>query len=317
MLRYVAAKLAQAVFVVWGAYTVTFALLYVLPYDAVDVLFDPAQGDLITAGDKQKARVYYGLDHSLFGQYLHRLGQAAHGDFGRSTRTGQDAWTMISGALPQTVLLAVTGLVLAIVLATVVALVAAYTRSRWLAELFATLPAAGVSIPVFLVGLAVLQLFSFRLGWFPPIGNDGAATLVLPAVTLAIPVAAPIARLLLENLDSGMRAGYVTVSLAKGATRLWVLVREVLRNAALPALTIAGVTFGNLLAGAVIVETVFSRSGLGRLTETAVRTQDVAVVQAVVVLAALIFVVVNLMVDLVYPVLDPRLRSRLYARSVA
>ncbi|MFF0454459.1 ABC transporter permease [Nocardia africana] len=317
MLRYVAAKLAQAVFVVWGAYTVTFALLYVLPYDAVDVLFDPAQGDLITAGDKQKARVYYGLDHSLFGQYLHRLGQAVHGDFGRSTRTGQDAWTMISGVLPQTAVLAVTALVLAVALATVVAIVAAYTRWRWLAELFATLPAAGVSIPVFLLGLAALQVFSFRLGWFPPIGNDGVASLVLPAVTLAIPVSAPIARLLLENLDSGMRAGYVTVSLAKGATRLWVVVREVLRNAALPALTIAGVTFGNLLAGAVIVETVFSRSGLGRLTETAVRTQDVAVVQAVVVLAAVIFVVVNLMVDLVYPVLDPRLRARLYARSPA
>ncbi|WP_019926100.1 ABC transporter permease [Nocardia sp. BMG111209] len=317
VLRYVAAKFAQALFVVWGAYTVTFALLYVLPYDAVDVLFDPSQGDLLTAGDKHDARVYYGLDRSLFGQYAHRLGAAIHGDFGRSTRTGQDAWSMIVGTLPQTALLAVTALVLAVLLAAVVALVAAYTQRRWLAEFFATLPAAGVSVPVFLVGLAVLQVFSFRLGWFPPIGNDGPATLVLPAVTLAIPVAAPIARLLLENLDSGLHAGYVTVSLAKGATRLWVLVREVLRNAALPALTIAGVTFGNLLAGAVIVETVFSRSGLGRLTQTAVRTQDVAVVQGAVVLAALVFVIVNLVVDLIYPLLDPRLRTRLNTRSPA
>ncbi|WP_067676926.1 ABC transporter permease [Nocardia miyunensis] len=315
MLRYVAAKIAQAVFVVWGAYTVTFALLYVLPYDAVDLLFDPSEGDLVTAGDKQRARVYYGLDRSLLGQYLHRLGQAVHGDFGRSTRTGQNAWSMITDVLPQTAVLAVTALILALVLAAVVAIVAAYTRWRWLAEFFATLPAAGVSVPVFLVGLAVLQVFSFRLGWFPPIGNDGVATLVLPAITLAIPVSAPIARLLLENLDSGLRAGYVTVSLAKGATRLWVLVREVLRNAAMPALTIAGVTFGNLLAGAVIVETVFSRSGLGRLTETAVRTQDIAVVQGVVVLAAVVFVVVNLVVDLIYPLLDPRLRARLYAGS--
>ncbi|MGW4123970.1 ABC transporter permease [Nocardia sp. NPDC004711] len=311
MLRYVAAKFAQAVFVVWGAYTLTFALLYVLPYDAVDLLFDPTQGDLITEADKHNARVYYGLDHNLIGQYLHRLAAAAHGDFGRSTRTGQDAWSMLASVLPQTAVLAATALVFAVLIAVTVALAAAYSQRRWLSDLLASLPSAGVSIPVFLVGLALLQVFSFQLGWFPPIGNDGLAALVLPAVTLSIPVSAPIAQLLVTNLDSGMRAGYVTVSRAKGATRWWVLLREVLRNAALPALTIAGVTFGNLLAGAVIVETVFSRSGLGRITETAVRTQDVAVVQAVVVFAALVFVTVNFVVDLIYPVLDPRLRARL------
>ncbi|MGW4093756.1 ABC transporter permease [Nocardia sp. NPDC004750] len=311
MFRYVLAKLGQAVFVVWGAYTVTFVLLYVLPYDAVDLLFDPTQGDLVTEQDKQNAREYYGLDHDLLGQYLNRLLAAARGDFGASTRTGEQVWPLIMSVLPQTALLAACALVLAVLLALAVTLISAYTRVRWLSDLFAALPAAGVSVPVFLVGLAILQVFSFQLGWFPPIGNDGFAALVLPAVTLAIPVAAPIAQLLLENVTGGLRSGYVTVSVAKGATRLWVLVRDVLRNAALPALTIAGVTFGNLLAGAVIVETVFSRSGLGRLTETAVRTQDVPLVQAVVVFAALVFVAVNFVVDLLYPLLDPRLRSRL------
>ncbi|MEU6830630.1 ABC transporter permease [Nocardia beijingensis] len=311
MFRYVLAKLGQAVFVVWGAYTVTFVLLYVLPYDAVDLLFDPTQGDLVTEQDKQNAREYYGLDHDLLGQYLNRLFAAARGDFGASTRTGEQVWPLIMSVLPQTAMLAACALVLAVLLALAVTLISAYTRVRWLSDLFAALPAAGVSVPVFLVGLAILQVFSFQLGWFPPIGNDGFAALVLPAVTLAIPVAAPIAQLLLENVTGGLRSGYVTVSVAKGATRLWVLVRDVLRNAALPALTIAGVTFGNLLAGAVIVETVFSRSGLGRLTETAVRTQDVPLVQAVVVFAALVFVVVNFVVDLLYPLLDPRLRSRL------
>ncbi|MEV0248914.1 ABC transporter permease [Nocardia sp. NPDC050712] len=317
MTRYVLAKAGQAVFVVWGAYTVTFLLLYVLPYDTVDLLFNPSDGDMITAADKDNARAYYGLDHNLAGQYLSRLLGAAHGDFGISTRTGEQVWPLVLSVLPQTALLAGVALALAVVLAFAVALWAAYTRSRWLADLLATVPAAGVSVPVFLVGLAVLQVFSFQLGWFPPIGNDGVAALVLPAVTLAIPVSAPIAQLLIKNLDLGLRAGYVTVSVAKGATRFQVLVRDVLKNAGLPALTIAGVTLGQLLAGAVIVETIFSRAGLGRLTETAVRTQDVPVVQAVVVFAALVFVTVNFAVDLIYPLLDPRLRSRLLVRSAA
>ncbi|MGV9415006.1 ABC transporter permease [Nocardia sp. NPDC003693] len=317
MTRYVLAKAGQAVFVVWGAYTVTFLLLYVLPYDTVDMLFNPTEGEMMTAEDKHDARVYYGLDHNLAGQYLNRLLDAARGDFGISTRTGEQVWPLILSVLPQTALLAGVALVLAVGLAFAVALAAAYTRSRWLADLLATVPAAGVSVPVFLVGLAVLQVFSFQLGWFPPTGNDGAAALVLPAITLAIPVSAPIAQLLIKNLDLGLRAGYVTVSVAKGATRFQVLVRDVLKNAGLPALTIAGVTLGQLLAGAVIVETIFSRSGLGRLTETAVRTQDVPVVQAVVVFAALVFVTVNFAVDLIYPLLDPRLRSRLRAGSAA
>lgn len=302
---------------VWGAYTVTFVLLYVLPYDAVDLLFDPTQGDLITAEDKDNARVYYGLDHNLVGQYLHRLFEAAQGNFGASTRSGEQVWPLMMSVLPQTAALAGFAFALAVVIAFAVALTAGYTRTRWFADLVATLPAAGVSVPVFLVGLAILQVFSFQLGWFPPIGNEGFSSLVLPAVTLAIPVSAPIGQLLIKNFDTGLRSGYVTVSIAKGATRLWVLVREVLGNAGLPALTIAGITFGNLLAGAVIVETIFSRSGLGRLTETAVRTQDVPLVQAVVVFAALVFVTVNFVVDLIYPLLDPRLRTRLRTRTPA
>ncbi|WP_067702006.1 ABC transporter permease [Nocardia jejuensis] len=317
MTRYVLAKLGQAVFVVWGAYTVTFLLLYVLPYDAVDVLFDPNDVAMLSDADKHNARVYYGLDHNLIGQYLHRLLAAAHGDFGASTRTGQQVWPLILSVLPQTALLAGVALVLAVTIALTVALIAAGIRSRWLTDLIASLPAVGVSVPVFLLGLALLQVFSFQLGWFPPIGNNGLDALILPAVTLAIPVSAPIAQLLVKNFESGLRAGYVTVSLAKGATRWWVLIRDVLKNASLPALTIAGVVFGQVLAGAVIVETVFSRSGLGRLTETAVRTQDVPLVQAVVVFAALVFVSVNFAVDLIYPLLDPRLRTRLRTRTTS
>lgn len=309
MTRYVLAKLAQSVFVIWAAYTITFVLLWVLPYDTVDVMFDPNDTASISLEQQESVREQLGLNDPLIVQYVDRLLAAAHGDFGQSVRTGEKAWSMVLGVLPQTVILAAAALVIAVVIAFAVALTASYTRHRWLANAISVLPAAGVSVPVFLVGLVLLQIFSFQLRWFPPMGNTGVTSLILPAVTLAIPVSAPIAQLLLKNITLGLRAPYVTVSAAKGGTKFWLLTREVLKNASLPALTIAGVVVGNLLAGAVIVETIFSRSGLGRLAESAVRTQDVPLVQAIVVFAALVFVIVNFVVDIIYPLLDPRLKA--------
>lgn len=309
MTRYVLAKLGQSIFVIWAAYSITFVLLWVLPYDTVDVMFDPNDTASVSLEQQDAVRESLGLNNSLVVQYFDRLFAAAHGDFGQSARTGEEAFSMVLRVLPQTLLLAASALVIAVVVAFAVALTAAFTRRRWLANAISVLPAAGVSVPVFLVGLVLLQIFSFQLRWFPPMGNTGISSLILPALTLAIPVSAPIAQLLLENITLGLQAPYVAVSAAKGGTRFWLLTREVLKNASLPALTIAGVVVGNLLAGAVIVETIFSRSGLGRLAESAVRTQDVPLVQAIVVFAALVFVVINFVVDIIYPLLDPRLKA--------
>lgn len=315
MKRYALAKFGQSLFVIWAAYTFTFILLYVLPYDAVDIMFNPSDGDLVSDAQKSVVRDELGLSGSVLEQYVNRLVNAVQGNFGQSTRTGEAVVAMIWQVLPQTAILAGVALTLAVALAFGLALAASYTRNRWLANALTSLPALGVSVPVFLVGLVILQVFSFQLGWFPSIGNEGTASLVLPAVTLAIPVSAPIAQLLIKNFSIGLGSPYVTVSTAKGGTRLWVLVHDVVKNASLPALTIAGITLGNLLAGAVIVETIYSRSGLGRLTETAVRTQDVPLVQAVVVFAALVFVTVNFIVDIIYPLLDPRLRTVVFSSS--
>ncbi|MGO3886732.1 MAG: ABC transporter permease [Mycetocola sp.] len=312
MTRYILSKLGWSLFVVWAAYTLSFVLLYVLPSDPVDLLFDPNDLDTISEADRQKAAAYYGFDQPVIIQYLTRLLAAVQGDFGTSIQTGQGVWAAIVQVLPQTIVLAGFGLAIAIVIASAVAFGAAYTTRPWLRNLLASLPPAGVSIPVFLVGLAILQVFSFQLHWFPPLGNDGFASLVLPAVTLAIPVSGPIAQLLVKNVSTELSKPYVTTALTKGGTRRWSLVHEVLKNASLPALTIAGLTFGNLLAGAVIVETIFSRSGLGRLTESAVRTQDIPQVQGIVVFAALVFVGVNFVVDIIYPLLDPRLKTRVF-----
>lgn len=301
------ARIGQYVVVVWLAFTLSFVLLYILPSDTASLLFDPTQAGTDPEA-VERMREYYGLDKSPWEQYAIQLGHLVRGDFGISVRTGDSAWSMVASALPATLILAGVALTLAVVLALIVALMSVQTRLPRLAGLVATLPSLGIAVPAFLVGLLLIHVFAMRLGWFPVVGGEGLSGLVLPAVTLALPVGAPIAQLLVRNLSREMDAPYVSVLRAQGASTMWILRRNALKNACLPALTIAGLTFGHLLSGTVIVETVFSRSGLGRLTETAVRNQDLPLIQAVVVMGAIVFSLVNLAVDVIYPVLDPRVK---------
>jgi len=157
----------------------------------------------------------------------------------------------------------------------------------------------------------LIQVFSFRLGWIPVINPGRWEGMVLPTLTLAVPISAPLAQILIRNIDAVLAQPFVAVARAKGASRRGVLWRHVARNAVLPTLTIAGILFGELLAGAVVTEAVFGINGLGSLTQQAVGNQDTAVLQAIVVISATSFVLINLIVDLLYPVLDPRLRTRL------
>ena len=304
-------KVGQYVLVVWLAFTLSFFLLYVLPSDAASLLFDPTQSS--GGGDGtatvERMREYYGLDKSVWEQYAMRLGGMLKGDFGISVRTGEGAWPMVASVLPKTLVLAAVALGLAIVFAFGVALLSVQTRFRRFGDFVSTLPSIAVSAPVFLVGLLLIHIFAMRLGWFPVIGGDGIRGLILPAITLAVPVGAPIAQLLARNLTRELAAPYVSVLRAQGASTSWILRKNALKNACLPALTIAGLTLGHLIGGTVIVETVFSRSGLGRLTETAVRTQDLPLIQAIVVLGAVVFSLVNLAVDVIYPLLDPRVKQ--------
>ncbi len=164
-----------------------------------------------------------------------------------------------------------------------------------------------MSVPTFWIGLMLVQLLSFRVHAFPAFGNDGIRGLVLPALTLAVPTGALVAQVLAKSLTTTLAEPYMETAKAKGAGRARIHLRHALRNAALPALTIVGLLVGKLLAGSVVVETVFSRNGLGRVTVSAVTVQDIPLVQGVVVFGALVFVLANLLVDLVYPLLDPRI----------
>jgi len=308
MRRYVALRLLQAIGVLWAAYTVSFLVLDYLPGDPVSAMAGAGlNSSPVDPAHLAELRAQYGFDKPVLVQYFDYLGKALHGDFGDSVATGRSVTGTIATALPQTLQLAGAALLLAVLFGVGLALTATYTTQRWLRQVLLSLPSLAISIPSFWAGLMLVQLLSFRARLFPAFGNGGLAGLVLPAVTLAIPTGALIAQVLAKSLLSTLDAQFVQTARAKGAGRVRIHLRHALRSASLPALTVVGLLVGQLLASAVVIETVFSRNGLGRVTASAVSVQDIPLVQGVVVFGAFVFVVVNLIVDLIYPLLDPRI----------
>jgi peptide/nickel transport system permease protein len=306
--RYLIRRLAQALGVLWAAYTVSFLILDLLPGDPVSAMAG-AGSDSAPIDPAQLARLRheYGFDKPVLVQYLDYLGKALRGDFGDSVSTGRPVTATLADALPQTLQLTGAALLLAVLGGGSLAMVATWTSQKWLRQGLLSLPPLGVSVPTFWVGLMLVEVFSFRQHWFPAFGNDGLRGLVLPAVTLAVPTGALVAQVLAKSLLTTLDDPYIDTAKAKGASRERIHLRHALRNASLPALTIVGLLCGQLIANSVVIETVFSRNGLGRVTAGAVTAQDIPLVQGVVVFGALIFVLVNLLVDLIYPVLDPRI----------
>jgi peptide/nickel transport system permease protein len=310
MPRYLARRLGLAVGVLWAAFTVSFVVLWLLPGDPVEVMASGGlDGEPATPAQLAALRARYGLDKPPLRQYGDRLWAALHGDFGSSIQTGQGVRGEIAQALPPTLQIALAGLLFAVLFGSGLALLATYTRLRWLRQLLMSLPSLAVSLPTFWVGLMLVQLFSFHLRLLPSVGAHGPQSVILPAVTLGLPTGALVGQVLAKSLSQALEEPYVTTARAKGVGRVAIHLRHALRNAAIPALTVLGYLVGNLLAGAVVVETVFNRPGLGRLTVAAVSVQDIPLVQGIVVFAAAVFVVANLLVDLLYPLLDPRIAT--------
>ncbi len=304
-------RLANAALVLWLAYTISFFLLYVLPGDAALARIGGEGGgaDQISPEQIEQLREKLGLSGSLIVQYFRRLGGVLTGDFGLSLRNDQPVTEVIGAAVPATLQLASAALLVALILGCGFAIAGNVSRRPWLQTLATSVPAIGLGIPAFWVGILMISLFSFTLKMLPANGNAGFAALVMPAFTLAIGPTAVISQVFGNSLRETLRQPYAaTTSPAKGAGRLRVVVLHGMRNAAIPALTVTGAVIGNLLAGSVIVETVFSRSGVGRVMLEAVQTVDLTVVQGIVLLSALVFVVVNALVDAAYALIDPRLR---------
>lgn len=308
MSRYILSRIGQALFVLWVAFTAAFLLLQALPGDAILIKF---QSPDLGLGPEQIAalREAYGVDSPLWQQYLQALGNFLTGQLGYSVVGSIPVAQELLANLPATARLASLGFALAVILAFTLAFLATLAPFRWLRGAIQSIPALFISVPVFWLGIMLIQIFSFRLKWISVINPGEIEGLILPVITLAIPISAPLAQILMRNIDEASTQGYVAVARAKGASPSWVLWKHIARNALLPTLTIAGILFGELLAGAVITETVFGLNGIGGLTERSVRFQDSSVIQAVVVFSAAAFVTVNLIVDLLYPVFDPRLRK--------
>lgn len=312
MTRYLVRRIAQAVGVLWAAYTVTFVVLYFLPSDPISIMLR-TEGESAGAVDQTRAaelRAQYGFDRPIVEQYFSRLVHALRGDFGTSIQTGDSVLHTIATAAPQTAQLAGAAIVIAVVVGVALALLATYVETPWLRNSLQSIPPLWSALPTFWIGLVLVQVFSFELRLLPAIGNDGVETLVLPAITLSVPTAAVISQVLVKALAEVGEQPYIDTATAKGASKHRVHVRHMLRNAAIPATTLVGVVFGGLFAGSVVTETVFSRVGVGRLTEQAVKAQDIPMVQGLVLLAAAMFVVTSLLVDLAYPLLDPRVTRR-------
>jgi peptide/nickel transport system permease protein len=309
MTRYIISRIGQALLVLWAAFTISFVLLQAMPGDAVLIKFqNPEYG--LSPEQIADIRAAYAADGSVVSQYLHTAGKFLIGDFGYSLQAGVAVSAQLSASLPPTIRLAGFGFIVAALIAVLLAILSNIHGFGRLRNVVQSVPSLFVSVPTFWLGIMLIQIFSFRLRLVPVINPGPWEGLILPVLTVAIPISAPLAQILLRNIDHVQTRPFVAVARAKGASHAWVLWRHVAKNAFLPVLTVAGVLFGELLAGAVITETVFGLNGLGSLTEQAVNFQDVAVLQAIVVLSAAAFVTINLAIDLLYPIIDPRLKTR-------
>ncbi len=308
MQRSLLRRVGQSVLVLWAAFTLSFFLLQVLPGDAVLIKFQ--NPDLGLSPDQiAEMRLAYGADNPLWQQYVHTLLAMLRGDFGYSVQAGVPVSEQLISNLPATLQLALLGFALATIIAFALAALSRLPALRLLRSVLQSVPALFISLPTFWLGIALIQLFSFQLRWIPVINPSALQGLILPVITVAIPISAPLAQILLRSIDQVSTQPFVAVARAKGASESHVLWHHVMRNALLPVLNVAGLLLGELIAGALITETVFGLSGVGQLTQQAVNNQDVAVLQAVVMISALAFVLINLLVDALMPLFDPRLQS--------
>ncbi|MEV4689453.1 ABC transporter permease [Microbacterium sp. LWH3-1.2] len=312
--RFALSRTAQAVVVVLLAYVFTFIVISVLPGDPVSsTLKSPDSG--FTQDDIDRIIAYYGLDEPLLTQLWTALTRFLIGDFGISLRSNLPVSQLIAEALPSTLILATTALIVAIILAALIAWGTQVLPGEYGQGLLRALPSLFLSVPNFVIGLLLIQVFAFGLGLFRIIDAESPWSTFFAAVALGIPVSAQLAEVLIANLDHESRQEYVAVARSQGLRRTRLFARHLVKPSALPTITVLALIVGELLGGSLITETIFGRTGIGTLVQRAVASQDLPVLQAVVSLAAVVFVVVNLIADLAYPLLDPRVSLEHSLRS--
>jgi peptide/nickel transport system permease protein len=304
MLRYLLRRLLLTVPVMLGVATLVFALIHLVPGDPAQSML----GETATAEEIKQLRTSLGLDRPLLAQYGSFLAGVTRGNLGTSFRTRQPVAREIWRRLGDTAVLAVSAMVVAIAVAIPLGIVAAVFRGRALDHAAMTLALAGISMPSFWLGPLLAIFFAVQLGWLPVSGSGTPAHLVLPAVTLGTALAAILARMTRSSVIEELRELYVMAARARGLSHVRAVVRHAFRNSLIPVVTIIGLQFGAVLTGTIITETIFGWPGVGRLLITAINTRDYPLVQGCILFISVTYVAMNLLTDLTYGWLDPRIR---------
>jgi peptide/nickel transport system permease protein len=305
MTQYIIRRFLQLIPITFGILTLVFSLIHMIPGDpAVQIAGENARAEDVVA-----VRKALGLDQPLWTQYVSYLSHVIRGDFGKSFQTNEAVSTQIAQRYPATIELAFGSMVVALIVAFPLGIISAIYRNSWIDNLARFFALIGVSMPSFWFGPLLIIAFAINHTWFPVSGRDeGLRSLVLPAVTMGLALAAILTRMIRVSLAEELTQLYVTTAVAKGVTRAKAIFRHALKNALIPVITVLALQFGSLLTGAIITEQIFSWPGLGRLLLTSISNRDYPQVQASILVIALTYILVNFLSDLLYGVVDPRIK---------
>ncbi|HXO88859.1 MAG TPA: nickel ABC transporter permease [Candidatus Acidoferrales bacterium] len=304
MIRYLVLRILYALPALWLIVTMVFLLAHIVPGDPVQQML----GEGARAEDLQQLRHTLGLDMPIGAQYRHYLAGIAHGDLGESFRFQQPVMRVILSHYPATLELAFVALLVCAAVGIPAGLLAAENPGTLADHAVSAFTLLGLSVPNFALGPVLILIFSVILGWLPVSGRGGPSHLILPAITLGAGLAAILTRMVRISVIEQLSSDYVRTARAKGLSPAAVLFRHAFRNALIPILTILGLQFGTLLAGAIVTETIFSWPGIGRLAVQAISARDYPLLQGCILLIAVSYVLVNLLTDAVYALVDPRVR---------
>jgi peptide/nickel transport system permease protein len=308
MFNYLVRRIFTSILVLFGVSVLVFSVIHLVPGDVTMAILGRQK---VSPEKVAELREQLGLNDPLYVQYGRYLDKALHGDLGMSIRNKLPVAKSISEQMPGTIYLAFAALLVALSIGSVLGMLAALSHGTWLDTLVMALSVSGLSIPTFWMGLLLILLFSVRLGMFPSISNGSTPSeLFLPALTLGLPEAAVVARMVRASMLDVLNREYITTARAKGVPRHLVILKHALRNALIPVVTFLGLQMAYLLGGATIVETMFARQGIGRLAVQSIYNRDYPVVQGVVLVTATIYVLINTLTDITYVFVNPKIRLK-------
>jgi ABC-type dipeptide/oligopeptide/nickel transport system permease component len=305
VLRSLLFRLIYTIPVVWLVVSIVFLLIHLVPGDPIEQML----GEGARPVDIAALRHSYGLDQPLSQQYLHYWRGVLHGDLGQSLRLNDSVTHLVLARYPYTAELTVAALLIALALAIPAGIAGAIRRGRWQDHTLSVVSLLGLSFPGFALGPILILLVSIKLGWLPVSGAGDISHLVLPAITMGGALAAILTRMVRTSMLEELGQDYIRTARAKGLSERTVVYKHALRNALIPIITLVGLQFGALLAGAIVTETIFSWPGLGRLTVSAISNRDYALLQGCILAVGLTYVLVNLATDVLYLVVNPRIRD--------